>query len=186
MQTNKLIKIHGCDGLPQMNVYMPERFIKVNDEEETKQLIQQYERIARRRRRKKQFLHLMARIFFGKFTTGTSRIVFFRKNNVYKVARFNRTLKGFLYGWIANLTEAGYWKNTYPEGKKLLCPVNGKYLFGIIIRMPRCKTPVNAVELKEWRKVHAGELEYWCKDEEQHSRNFGYYEGRIVCIDYND
>lgn len=110
---------------------------------------------------------------------GCSRIVLLIGNYAIKFPKpyFKYPSWGnFITGLYANLSEEDCWKNNCFDGYQIqtLCPV--KFCFyGFFLVMPRVKTCQSEEELK-------GLPEY--EGEDRHASNYGYYMGRIVCIDY--
>lgn len=93
-----------------------------------------------------------------------------------------KTWKHFVQGMLSNLTE-GRWKD-YPD--KHLCPIHYSNRFGLLVVMARAK------EIEHdglfWCELES--LYHSCKlskefyEYDAFPRNFGYYKGTLVKIDY--
>lgn len=143
------------------------------------------------------------RWLFGKgYRHGVTRIVVLTGTSAVKFPRLDCGLTMFLIGWLSNRKERQYWdharswectKGDYHQDPCLhLAPVRRLYLWGLVIVMARCEE-ITREEGREFIKTEVApsshmpgmfNWHYWCTD--QHSANFGRFEGRIVCFDYSD
>ncbi len=88
--------------------------------------------------------------------------------------------KRFLNGLLANLQEVEFWG--CKEMRPKLCPVLFYIPLGFLVVMPRVRILVDELSVEE--------LERFCLDEnftvpaEPKMDSFGWYEGRLVAVDY--
>ena len=97
------------------------------------------------------------------------------------------TWKHFVQGMLSNLTE-GQWKD---YNNKFLCPIKYSNRFGLVLIMHRAKpvehTGLFWVELEKLYLDAANEPQPLGKEFFEYDafpKNFGYYNGRLVKIDY--
>lgn len=113
--------------------------------------------------------------------TGGTRIVIITKRYAIKFPRFNSWM-AFVQGMLSNMTE-GQWKD-YPD--KHLCPIHYSNRFGLIVVMARAKEIEN--EGLFWCELeslyHSCSLNRDFYEYDAFPKNFGYYNGRLVKIDY--
>lgn len=103
---------------------------------------------------------------------GVTRIVILTSKYAIKIPRIDYGWMKFIEGIYSNLSEHNCWINV--KNDKLLCPT--LYSFGGLFNvMPRIKICETEEEIKSIRKV---------KYEDRKPINYGYYNGRIVCVDY--
>lgn len=113
---------------------------------------------------------------------GTKRTVLFWRNYALKFPSF-RHWRCFLCGMLANDSERLIWE--HGEHRNLLCPVLFSLPFGLLNIMPKCEILTceqfddNAARLKEILII----LNVDCSEHKPDS--FGYYQNRIVCVDYH-
>ncbi len=128
---------------------------------------------------------------------GITRTVFVFKNKVVKVPTLNYGWEYFLKGLLANLREVKTWKTVcnYPEGDRhlLLCPVSFCFPGGWFLIMPRADMERHQNEIRDlpnnghtldfvesfYKKWFDADL-----DGDEKPDNFGYYQGRLVKVDY--
>jgi len=107
---------------------------------------------------------------------GITRLVFITDKYAIKVPRITRGWSMLIQGIFSNLSEANCWKmnsDPYNPGCEHLCPVLFSFM-GFILVMPYVSICVNQEELPA--EIDPGE--------DRHHRNYGWYQGRIVCVDY--
>ena len=117
-------------------------------------------------------------------TSGVTRVVILLGNYAIKIPNFLFKHRHFLYGCYANYSERNYCKVFKPineEMKELYDKVAPSLFcswFGLIQIQRRCI--VNTVELTD------EQLEYFkdINDNDTKPNNFGYYKGKLVCLDY--
>lgn len=110
---------------------------------------------------------------------GITRLVFVFKKFVVKIPNFTYEHDHFLIGCRANWSERKcwqQWKGNY-EVRNMLCPSLFCSWFGLIQIQARAK--IMERDLYEVELIPFGDLTRDTKKE-----NFGYYKGRIVCVDY--
>lgn len=113
--------------------------------------------------------------------SGGTRWVVLTKNHAIKFP-IPTTWKRFIQGLLSNITE-GQWKGM---DKKYLCPIVYTNRFGLLVIMKRCE-PVRHeglfwVELESlYSECELGRNFY---EYDAFPKNFGYYKGRLVKIDY--
>lgn len=138
---------------------------------------------------------------------GSTRIVFIFKSVVIKIPNFTHSWQNFLKGLIANMSERRTWK--YNSGKYetgysfLLCPVMWSSWGGWIVVMKRADMYRHEYEIRALPEMkmmvdhNASMLAYKIWAEMRYKEwieagfnsdikvdNFGYYENRLVKIDY--
>lgn len=106
---------------------------------------------------------------------GITRLVFITDKYAIKVPRVTRGWSMLIQGIFSNLSEANCWKNNCFDGhtSPTLCPVKFSFM-GFILIMPRVSICSDASELPEAEDP----------GEDRHYRNYGWYMGRVVCVDY--
>lgn len=109
---------------------------------------------------------------------GATRNVFLTKRYAIKLPRWSEW-RLFLQGLLANMQERVFWTTEWPE----LCPVVWSLSGGWIVVMARAKE----LTRNEWNEFDA---EQW-RDREEYTipvenkrDSFGWFQGRIVAIDY--
>lgn len=112
---------------------------------------------------------------------GCTRIVIIINRWAIKIPNFTYSINHFLKGWVANIHEIDTWKAVTCKGsnekiKYLLCPVISSYLWGFIIVMPK------VIIVEDDGFIPHKELLKICGDHKPD--NYGWYKGRLVCIDY--
>lgn len=119
--------------------------------------------------------------------TGGTRVVLITKKYAIKFPRFN-SWKAFVQGMLSNMTE-GQWKG---YDNKHLCPIAYSNRFGLMVVMHRAE-PVEDEELfnsnlqKLYDDVDSDEYRTLDRDFFEYDafpKNFGYYKGKLVKIDY--
>lgn len=116
---------------------------------------------------------------------GITRWVFVFDNFVVKVPNFKNGWCLFLEGFVANLHESNYWN--YNNGNKLLCPVIWCSPLGFIEIMKRADVDRHVEEMKDkdinWDEYYDSWEQSGFTGDHKPS-NYGYYEERLVKIDY--
>lgn len=119
--------------------------------------------------------------------TGGTRIVIITNKYAIKLPRFN-SWKAFVQGMLSNMTE-GQWKG---YDNKYLCPIAYSNRFGLIVVMHKAE-PIECDELfkhdlqKLYDDVDSDEHRTLDRDFFEYDafpKNFGYYKGKLVKIDY--
>lgn len=118
--------------------------------------------------------------------SGGTRLVILTKKYAIKLPRAN-TWKNFVQGMLSNITE-GQWKG---YDNKFLCPIKYSNKFGLVVVMTRAR-PVNHkglfwIELERLYTYASNEPQKLDKDFFEYDalpKNFGYYNGHLVKIDY--
>ena len=116
---------------------------------------------------------------------GATRIVFIFRHKVVKVPRLI-IWSNFLRGLLGNITENRTWKwnsGRYAEGReKLLCPVLWCSWGGWLLVMRK----VEVVTYAEWKALTEKDITSYKQHfpGDDHRRNYGWYEGRLVKLDY--
>lgn len=113
---------------------------------------------------------------------GVTRIVFIFRHFVIKIPNFNHCHQHFLQGCYANWSERVYCKRMKGvEGNKFYNKVAPSFWcswFGLIQIQAKC-TPVlrhlTDEEIEHFKDLHGGDYK---------KENFGWYKGRLVCLDY--
>ena len=114
-------------------------------------------------------------------TSGVTRVCIYLGFIVIKVPRINYGHLNFLKGCLSNWKERWWYKNfnDLPSGK-LVIPSFWCSWFGLIQIQARAekirKAPLRKKEKEIFKDI--------CTDLK--SQNFGYYKGRLVCLDYAD
>ena len=125
--------------------------------------------------------------------TGITRIVIELRNVVIKIPRFTYSWEHFLKGLIANISENKTWEynsGKYEEGKSyLLCPVVWCSYGGWLLVMKKADMKRHEDEVRAW--IDNGQEPMWYVawknagfGGDDKCDNFGYYENRLVKIDY--
>lgn len=106
--------------------------------------------------------------------TGHYRIVFLCARWAVKLPNFFM-LEFFLKGWLCNIQEQRLWANARDAS---LCPVLHSCLGCFFIVMPKCdpltSPAFDALDLARWKLLPV----------EEKMDSFGYWQGRIVAVDY--
>lgn len=154
--------------------------------------------------RKRQRVHnLMLRVFGRRYRYGVTRAVVLTTRVAVKVPRFDSGLTIFLMGWLANRNEATKWRAATtlyvrrsplePHPSTQLAPVRRTWLGGLVLVMARCQelTREDGQTYIDGQRQQAlddpdraFDWDYWCGD--FHHGNLGRYQGRIVCLDYDN
>lgn len=123
----------------------------------------------------------MAYLYLKLNKQGVTRLVFIFRRFVIKIPNFTVQHDHFLSGCCANWNERKRWKIFHPcndvdFGKKI-APTLFCSWFGLIQIQARCEIL--------HRHLSEEEVEYF-KDvtTDIKCQNFGYYKGRLVCVDY--
>lgn len=115
-----------------------------------------------------------------KIKKGTTRIVFVFKNIVIKIPNYTYSHLHFLNGCYANYSERNYciMFKDMPEFYNKVAPTIYSSIFGLFSIQRK-------VEVLN-RELTEEEAEYF-KNQSTDNKgiNFGIYNGRLVCIDYN-
>jgi hypothetical protein len=111
--------------------------------------------------------------------TGCTRIVILTRRYAIKMPNFIDDYRLFLTGLLANLQESRFGKTGWPQ----LCPVLFSLPFGLLVVMP--KLPLLTDGEFEAFDVNAfrDQQEYYVPVEPK-SNSFGWFNDRIVAIDY--
>ncbi len=113
--------------------------------------------------------------------TGSTRLVILTKSYAFKIPRLNKW-KDFLNGLLSNLQEIDFNKLNEPK----LCPVLFSLPLGLLVIMPKCRIlrdfEMNRKQLEEYCKVSENFI-LPCEYKED---SFGYYKGKLVCVDYGN
>ena len=102
---------------------------------------------------------------------GVTRIVYLTKKYAIKLPRIRRGWMMFIQGMYSNLSENQCWSVCQGE---YLCPVLFSF-GGLILVMPRieiCKTEEDIISIPNE------------EGEDRKPINYGFYENRVVCVDY--
>ena len=114
-----------------------------------------------------------------KIIKGTTRIVFIFKNFVIKIPNGTYSHLNFLNGCYANWSEWQFCKNFEDhELYQRVAPSLFCIYFGLLQIQQKCdllNRELTDEELDYFREVRGGESK---------PNNFGFYKGRIVCLDY--
>lgn len=115
---------------------------------------------------------------------GVTRLVILIGNYAIKIPNFTKEHRHFLYGCYANYSERNYCKVFKPINEEmskfynLVAPSYFCSWFGLIQIQGRCK-PINRhltkKEINFFKDVHGGDYK---------KENFGYYNDKLVCLDY--
>ncbi len=113
---------------------------------------------------------------------GVTRIVFVFKTIVIKIPNFLYQHNHFLQGCYANWSERHYCKMMYRvENNKFYNLVAPSYFcswFGLLQIQARCQEldrDLTDEEIEIFKDVCGGDIK---------KQNFGYYKGKLVCLDY--
>ncbi len=106
---------------------------------------------------------------------GITRVVLITGNYAIKFPRITKGWSMLIQGIYCNLSEANCWNMNCFDGQThpMLCPVKFSFM-GFILVMPYVSICQNKDELPE--EIDPGE--------DRHHRNYGWYMGRVVCVDY--
>jgi len=107
---------------------------------------------------------------------GATRTVYVGKKYVYKVPHCTYSWKNFLMGMLANDQEQVFSK--VEDLNEALCPVLFGLPLGLLVVMPRC----DVLTTEEYVKHREDLLKVPLVEQKRNS--FGWYQGRIVGIDY--
>ena len=110
---------------------------------------------------------------------GVTRIVFILGSIVIKIPNFLYGHQNFLRGCLENWSERKFTKDfkDFDYYAYKICPTLFSTWFGLLSIQPR------AIVLK--RELTNDEIKYFkYVTSETKLANFGYYEGRLVCLDY--
>ena len=110
---------------------------------------------------------------------GTTRSVWFTARYAIKIPRLVEW-RLLLYGLLANMQEAQFWKHLRSEK---LCPVAwscpGGFLLIMARAIPLTVEEFATVDVQAFRCEGA-----WIVPVEEKQDSFGWYEGRLVAVDY--
>ena len=109
---------------------------------------------------------------------GASRIVLCAGPYAVKVPRAH-SWRGFLHGLIDNMNERGTWRYLQTD-REWLCPISWAAPGGWLLIMRRALALTHEAELPEPMVAAAKTLQL----EEWHALNVGWYDGRLVFVDY--
>ena len=114
-----------------------------------------------------------------KIKKGVTRIVFVFDSFVIKIPNFLYSHQNFLNGCLSNWSERKFTKDfkDIPYYSYKICPTVFASWFGLFSIQPRAivlKRELTDEELKDFKYITP----------ETKLVNFGYYEGRLVCLDY--
>lgn len=114
-----------------------------------------------------------------KISRGTNRIVVLIGKYAVKIPNFINGHLLFLTGSLANYREREYCRmmKNIPDLYNLVCPSLWCSWFGLIQIQKRAKPVIDELSDYEFSK-----FDNICDDLK--NENFGYYHGRLVCIDY--
>lgn len=112
---------------------------------------------------------------------GATRTVFVGRKRVYKFPHFTFSWKNFVMGMLANDQEKTF--STLEGVDGLLCPILWSLPMGLLVVMPRCEVLSRDEWLEEHDSIHESHVEV-SNLVEMKANSFGWYEGRIVAIDY--
>lgn len=111
---------------------------------------------------------------------GTTRIVFVFKNFVIKIPNFTHCHQHFLQGCYANWSERQFCKS-FKGVENIIWRVAPSYWcswFGLFQIQAKCEPKLEHLtkeEVEEFKDLHGGDYK---------KENFGWYKGRLVCLDY--
>lgn len=115
-------------------------------------------------------------------TRGVTRFVFLTRRHAIKVPRFwhygHFRWEMFLQGLLANMQEHAFSRTGWPE----LCPVRWSIPGGWLLVMPRCEPLVTELTTAQYREL-TDRPEYHVPAEHKMD-SFGWWNGRIVAVDY--
>lgn len=116
-------------------------------------------------------------------TKGITRIVFVFKTIVVKIPKFTYSMQHFLQGCCANWSERKYCKDfknaDYDENMyDWVAPSYWCSWFGLIQLMVKCEPNLHDLTFDE--------VEFYkpLSVPDTKRQNFGFYKGRLVCLDY--
>jgi hypothetical protein len=112
---------------------------------------------------------------------GTTRVVYLIGRYAIKMPRIN-SWKSFLRGFLANLDERMWYKNSPPLRKEKMCP-SLMSLFGGFVLISRRATPISK---HTWDKGLVKKEDFSPLPLDLKQINFGWYKHKIVLIDYAD
>lgn len=117
-----------------------------------------------------------------KFGYGCTRFVILVGSWAIKVPQFHYQWRHFLLGLLANMQERHWW-STFPKPE--LCPVVWSMPGGWLLIMkraePMTREQFDDIDLHKW--VDKGD---WVVPAEPKMDSFGWYDGRLVAIDYGN
>lgn len=108
-------------------------------------------------------------------TNGAYRITILIGDYAIKIPSFLYSQKSFIYGCYCNMSERLYCIN---HGTENVSPSLFCSWFGLIQIQRRCKSlerDLTLEEVQEYKYLHCDDIK---------KENFGYYEGKLVCLDY--
>ena len=111
---------------------------------------------------------------------GCTRIVILTKNYAIKIPNFLVCHLHFLQGCYSNWSERHYCKimKNMPEFLDLVAPSLFCSWFGLIQIQRRCTPKLEHLtdeEIEKYKDLHNGDFK---------KENFGYYNNKLVCLDY--
>jgi len=122
---------------------------------------------------------------------GCTRHVFLTKKYAIKIPQFRYEWKHFLQGLLANMQEVTF----YTTKDERLCPILFYIPGGWMVVMPKCH-PINREEFfnmdmkrfypHENNESNSKVVEDWDVPVENKEDSFGWYEDRIVALDYGN
>lgn len=110
---------------------------------------------------------------------GTTRLVFLIGGYAIKVPRPNRW-KSFLRGILANMDERLWYKNSPESWRLKMCPSLSCFLGGFVLISKRAYP----IDLEDYQEIDFSFYNPLPLDRK--ILNFGWYENRIVLVDYAD
>jgi hypothetical protein len=116
--------------------------------------------------------------FFELDRKGVTRIVILIGKFAIKIPNFTYSHLHFLNGCYANWSERHFCKRKINSIKHLAIPSYFCSWFGLIQIQARAEPKLchlTKQEIKDYEGVHNGDYK---------KENFGYYEGKLVCLDY--
>lgn len=115
-------------------------------------------------------------------TRGVTRFVFLTRRYAFKVPRFwwygRFRWDTFLHGLLGNMQERAFAKAGWPE----LCPILWSLPGGWLVVMPRCEPLADDLTVEQYEAFV--EHDDYRVPAENKADSFGYYQGRLVAIDY--
>lgn len=115
---------------------------------------------------------------------GCTRFVIVTKRWAIKIPNFKYGWKAVLQGLLANLQERRFYRTGF--GVPKICPVLFSDPLGLVVIMPACEVLDRSLtddELEGFFGVPWGDTTLNVPVEDK-PENFGWYDGRIVAIDY--
>lgn len=112
-----------------------------------------------------------------KIAFGTSRVAIVGHRLTFKLPNPQRW-RLFLYGLLANMQETTFAKTGWPE----LCPVFFSLPGGFLVVMPTCR--IHGEKLSEEDYLAFTQKEDYAVPAENKADTFGYYQDRMVAVDY--